>query len=150
HKAAGYSAREFQYDPVAQTVTCPQNRQLDYGGQAKQKGQPIKKYRCHVKDCPVAQLCKDSIGRRVIEIWPHTAAVQARRQRLKSFEAQETLSKRGRIIERHFGHLKQHDGFRRWTVRGADNVRTQWALLNLTANLRVIHKQWSKQKQHLT
>jgi transposase len=146
HKAAGYSARDFQYDPVAGTVTCPQNQQLDYGGEAKQKSQPIKKYRCHVKDCPVAGLCKDAKGRRVIEIWQHTAAVQAMRQRLKSIEAQETLSKRGRIIERHFGQLKQHEGFRRWTVGGADNVRIQWALLNLTANLRVLHKQWSKQK----
>jgi transposase len=149
HKATGYSARDFQYDPVVQTVTCPQNQQLDYGGEAKQKGQPIKKYRCHVKDCPVAQLCKDSKGRRVIEIWPHTADVQAMRQRLKSLEAQESLSKRGRIIERHFGQIKQHDGFRRWTVRGVDNVRTQWALLNLSINLRALHKRWSQQKSHL-
>ena len=85
----------------------------------------------------------------MVEIWPHTPAVQQMRQRLKSVEAQEALSKRGRIIERHFGHIKQHDGFRRWTVRGADNVRTQWALINLTTNLRVLHKRWSQQKHHL-
>lgn len=149
HKAAGYSARDFHYDPVAGTVTCPQNKQLDYGGDARQKGQQVKRYRCHVKDCPVAHLCKDSKGRRVIEIWGHTAAVQQMRQRLKSLEAQEALSKRGRIIERHFGQIKQHEGFRRWTVRGADNVRTQWALINLSINLRALHKRWSRQKHHL-
>jgi hypothetical protein len=149
HKAAGYSARNFRYDAVAATVTCPQNKQLDYGGEARQKGQPVKRYRCHIKECPVAHLCKDSKGRRVVEIWGHTAAVQEMRQRLQSIEAQEALAKRGRIIERHFGHLKQHDGFRRWTVRGADNVRTQWALLNLTINLRVLHKRWSQPKHHL-
>src|ERR1051326_3965137 len=149
HKAAGYSARDFQYDPVAGTVTCPQNKQLDYGGEAQQKGQQVKRYRCYVKDCPVAHLCKDSKGRRVIETWGHTAAVQQMRQRLKSLEAQEALSRRGRIIERHFGQIKQHDGFRRWTVRGADNVRTQWALINLSINLRALHKRWSQQKSHL-
>jgi transposase len=149
HKATGYSARDFQYDPVAGTVTCPQNKQLDYGGEAKQKGQQVKRYRCHVKDCPVAHLCKDSKGRRVIEIWGHTPAVQQMRQRLKSLEAQEALSKRGRIIERHFAQIKQHDGFRRWTVRGADNVRTQWALINLSINLRALYKRWSQQKHHL-
>ena len=109
----------------------------------------IKQYRCRVKDCPVAALCKDKKGRRVIEAWPHTAAVQAMRQRLEQPQAQEQLSKRGRIIERHFGHIKQHDGFRRWTVRGAENVRTQWALLNLTMNLRALAKLWMSQKQQL-
>ena len=149
HKAAGYSARDFQYDALAGTVTCPQNQRLDYGGEAQQKGQQVKRYRCHVKDCPVANLCKDSKGRRVIEIWQHTAAVQEMRKRLANPEARQMLKKRSQIIERHFGQIKQHDGFRRWTVRGADNVRTQWALINLTMNLRLLHRLWSKQKQHL-
>lgn len=148
-KTNGYSARDFHYEVGAGTVTCPQKQQLDFTREALQKGQMIKQYRCRVKDCPVAALCKDKKGRRVIEVWPHTAAVQAMRQRLEQPQAQEQLSKRGRIIERHFGHIKQHDGFRRWTVRGAENVRTQWALLNLTMNLRALAKLWMSQKQQL-
>jgi len=96
---------------LAGTVTCPQNKQLDYGAEAEQKGQQVKKYGCHVKDCPVANLCKDSKGRRVIEIWPHTAAVQEMRKRLGNPEPRHLLKKRSQIIERHFGHIKQHDGF---------------------------------------
>ena len=148
-KDNGYSARDFHYDAVVGRVSCPQKRQLDFTRQTLQKGQLIKQYRCRIKDCPAAALCKDKKGRRVIEVWPHTAAVQAMRQRLEQPQAQEQLSKRGQIIERHFGHIKQHEGFRRWTVRGAENVRTQWALLNLTMNLRVLAKQWMKQKQQL-
>jgi transposase len=148
-KDNGYSARDFHYDAAAGTVSCPQRQQLDFTRETLQKGQMIKQYRCRVKDCPAAGLCKDKKGRRVIEIWPHTAAVQAMRQRLEQPQAQEQLSKRGRIIERHFGHIKQHEGFRRWTVRGAENVRTQWALLNLTMNLRVLAKLWTSQKQQL-
>jgi hypothetical protein len=78
----------------------------------------------------------------VVEIWPHTPAVQAMRSRLKEPQAQQQLSKRGQIIERHFGHIKQHDGFRRWTLRGLENVRTQWAVLNLICNLRVLCRHW--------
>jgi|SRR5215475_2350697 len=148
-KDNGYSAHDFHYDAGAGTVSCPQNQQLDFRRETLQKGQLIKQYRCHVKDCPAAALCKDKKGRRVIEIWPHSAAAQAMRQRLKQAEAQEQLSKRGHIIEKHFGHIKQHDGFRRWTVRGAENVRTQWALLNLTMNLRVLAKQWTNKRQQL-
>src|SRR3989440_2297731 len=147
HKEKGYRARDFQYDPILGTVTCPQKRQLDFSGEARQKGQSVKRYCCRAKDCPVAQLCQDARGRRVIEIWRHTAAVQAMRERLAQAEPQQQLAKRGRIIERHFGQIKQHEGFRRWTVRGAENVRTQWALLNLISNLRVLYTQWRSCKQ---
>jgi transposase len=141
-----YHARHFPYDAVAGTVSCPQKQLLDFGGQSVQKGQLIKTYRCHVKDCPAAALCKDAKGRRVIEIWEHTGAVQAMRQRLEQVSAQRELKRRGQIIERHFGQIKQHEGFRRWTFKGWENVRTQWALLNLISNLRVLHRHWRAQK----
>jgi len=148
-KPEGYRSRDFQYDSQAQSVLCPQKQWLSYTGEVKQKGQLVRRYRCHIKDCPVAHLCKDRRGRRIIEIWPHTPAVQAMRHKLKDEETLKLLAKRGGIIEKHFGHLKQHDGFRRWTVRGVENVRTQWALLNLTMNLRLLARQWAAQKGHL-
>jgi transposase len=146
HKEKGYSARDFKYDSMSGTVTCPQKRQLEAGREIKQKGQWVKRYCCRAKDCPVAQQCQDPRGRRVIEIWRHTAAVQAMRERLAQAQAQQQLCRRGEIIERHFGQIKQHEGFRRWTVGGADNVRTQWALLNLIGNLRVLYTHWSGRK----
>jgi transposase len=141
-KDNGYSARHFHYDAATGTVTCPQKHSLDFGKEARVKGQTIKKYRCHVANCPAARWCKDSKGRRVIEIWNHTPAVQAMRMRLAQATAQQQLKKRGEIVERHFGHIKEHDGFRRWTVRGIENVRTQWALINLVSNLRVLYRHW--------
>jgi len=145
-KANGYSARHFHYDALTATVTCPQNQRLESGAQTKQKGRLVKRYRCRTKDCPAAKLCQDAKGRRVIEIWPHTAAVQAMRARLGQPEAQQQLLKRGQIIERHFGHIKQHQGFRRWTVRGMENVQTQWALLSLVCNLRLLYSHRTKRK----
>lgn len=147
NKKEGYSAHDFAYDAAAGSVTCPQKQPLDFSSQSLQKGQLVKRYRCHVKECPAAALCKDKKNRRVIEIWPHTQAVQAMRQRLQQPQAQAKLSKRPEIVEKHFGHIKQHDGFRRWTVGGTENVRTQWALVNLTMNLRVLVKAWKQRKQ---
>src|SRR5262249_52164937 len=124
-------------------------KQLDFTREGRQKGQTIKIYRCRIKDCPVAALCKDRRGRRAIEIWAHTPAVQDMRNRLQTAEAREQLSKRGQIIEKHFGQIKQNDGFRRWTVRGSENVRAQWALINLTSNLRALFSLWIRQKAEL-
>jgi len=148
-KPEGYSARDFLYQERTKTVVCPQKQSLSYQGQTQQKGQMVRRYYCHSKDCPVRHLCQDSRGRRIVEICPHTAAVQAMRQKLQTGQSLELLARRGTIIEKHFGHIKQHDGFRRWTVRGTENVRTQWALLNLITNLRILGRHWATQKKHL-
>ncbi len=148
-KPEGYRAADFYYEAANHTVLCPQKHLLRYQGSAEQKGQTVQRYRCDRKDCPVASVCQDRRGRRIIEIWPHTPAVQAMREQLKTPVARESLAKRASIIEKHFGHIKQQDGFRRWTVRGTESVRTQWALLNLTMNLRVLAKHWAAQKKHL-
>jgi hypothetical protein len=143
-----YHARHFHYDPATQAVTCPQGRSLDFTREAPQKGQRVRCYRCHHADCPVRDQCtRDQKGRRVIEIWPHTAAVQALRARLASPEARAQLRRRGAIVERHFGQIKQHDGFRRWTVRGLEGVRTQWALINLAINLRALYRHWHRRRR---
>lgn len=72
----------------------------------------------------------------MIEVWPHTPVVQAMRARLKDPEQQEVWRKRGQI--------KQHDGFRRGTVRGLEGVRTQWSMICATLNLRVLYRKWKK------
>jgi hypothetical protein len=38
--------------------------------------------------------------------------------------------------------VKQQMGFRRWTVRGLEKARVQWALLCTTWNLQVIYRRW--------
>jgi len=64
------------------------------------------------------------------------------RTRLQETGPAALYRKRQEIIERRFGQLKQHDGFRRWTVRGLEAVQAQWALLCATLNLRILHKKW--------
>jgi hypothetical protein len=73
---------------------------------------------------------------------PHTVVVQAMRQRLKDPRIREQLRQRSTIIEPRFGQIKEHDGFRRWTVWGLEGVKTQWTLLCATLNLRVLYRRW--------
>ncbi len=137
-----YASQHFAYDPQARTVTCPQSRLLDHEGQTVKAGQPVERYRCHHRDCPVRALCTRDPKGRQIEVWPHTAVVQAMRARLQTPLGQAQYQQRSQIIERRFGQIKQHDGFRRWTVWGLEAVRTQWSLLCTTLNLRVLYKRW--------
>jgi hypothetical protein len=137
-----YASHQFSYDEQAQTVTCPKGQRLDYEGQTTKRGQLVQRYRCHCTDCPVRKECtRDPKGRQV-EVWPHWAVVQEMRARLKQPEVAAKYAKRSSIIEPRFAQLKELDGFRRWTLWGLEGVRSQWAMLCATLNLRVLYRIW--------
>jgi hypothetical protein len=137
-----YASQHFAHDPQAGTVTRPQKRLLDHEGHTTKAGQRVERYRCHHHDCPVRALCTRDPKGRQIEVWPHTALVQAMRATLQTPLGQAQYQQRSQLIERRFGPIKQHDGFRRWTVWGLETVRTQWSLLCTTLNLRVLYNRW--------
>jgi len=137
-----YAAPHFHYDGAAHIVTCPQSRTLDYEGHTTKNGQRVERFRCHQRDCPVRDHCTRDPKGRQIEVWPHHGPVQAMRARLREPSAQAQWQSRSQIIEPRFAQLKEHDGFRRWTVWGLEGVRTQWSLLCATLNLRVLYKKW--------
>jgi transposase len=137
-----YHAHQFQYEESTQTVTCPQGQKLDFQREAQQKGQQVRIYRCHCKSCPVREQCTTDPKGRKIEIWPHTSVVQAVRARLQTEEGKKVLSQRSQLIELMFAVIKNQFGFRRWTFRGLEKVRSQWAMLCLTINLRALWAGW--------
>lgn len=137
-----YATQRFNIDPLTRAVICPQGRQLDHEGQTSKRGQVVQRFRCHHRDCPVrAQCTRDPKGRQ-IEVWLHHPAVVAMKERLEKPGARAQWEQRSQIIEPRFAQLKQHDGFRRWTVWGLDAVRTQWSLLCATLNLRILYRRW--------
>jgi transposase len=142
-----YATQHFQIDPLTGTVICPQGRQLDHEGQTTKRGQSVQRFRCHHRDCPVRAQCTGDPKGRQIEVWPHHAAVAAMRQQLEKPEIRARWEQRSHIIEPRFAQLKQHDGFRRWTVWGLDGVRTQWSLLCATLNLRILYRRWKSTVQ---
>ena len=137
-----YASQHFHYDPAAHTVTCPQGRTLDYEGHTSKGGVRVERFRCHRRDCPVRARCTGDPKGRQIEIRPHAAIVQAMRQRLAQPAARTQWQQRSTIIEPRFGQIKQHDGFRRWTVWGLEGIQTQWTMVCATLNLRVLYRHW--------
>lgn len=141
-----YSAARFVYNEAEDHCICPRGEILSFWkNQSKDRAQPttVRVFRCQsYADCPVRWQCSKRKNGRTIEIGPHYQAVL--RQRLKQQDPAKAvlLKKRGAIVERIFGWIKQELGFRRWTVRGLDNVATQWALICTAVNLRVLYKRW--------
>lgn len=67
---------------------------------------------------------------------PKDATKQERMSRkLRTKKGRETYSKRKHIVEPVFGQIKEGRGFRRFLLRGLENVSAEWDLICLTHNL---------------
>lgn len=145
-KRGAYDSAKFEYDGERDEVICPQGKRLKFEGR-KNKGPQrpaVRSYRCpHYQQCPVRALCSRRRDGRRIEVSPQRAAVMRQREKRGDPAQQALLRQRKAIVEPVFATIKQAMGFRRWTVRGLENVRTQWALLCAAFNLKKMYKHWA-------
>ena len=145
-----YHAANFVYNAAAQTVTCPRGEKLEFQHKRSKNGVIVETYRCRCTSCPVREQCSKDPRGREYTAWPHTPAVQKMRAKVKTPEGRGQLSLRGQVVERYFAQVKEQDGFRRWTFRGLEGVRTQWAMICCSINLRVLMKSWRKKQESLS
>ena len=67
---------------------------------------------------------------------PKDATIKERMTRkLRTLKGRMTYSKRKQIVEPVFGQAKEIRGFRRFSLRGLDNVSAEWSFICLTHNL---------------
>lgn len=78
---------------------------------------------------------------------PHQAtAKEAMRHKLRSEAGRSIYKMRKAIVEPVFGQIKEQRGFRRFSLRGLQNVRREWKLVCLTSNLlKLFGSGWTRQ-----
>jgi hypothetical protein len=67
---------------------------------------------------------------------PEASAKERMKHRLETKEGRELYALRKQTIEPIFGIIKETLGFRRFSLRGLKNVRTEWTLVTLAYNLK--------------
>jgi transposase len=139
-----FHASRFTYDAERDCCICPIGRELKLQRSRKsRRGLFTKVYHCACyRDCPMRKRCSSNKRGRTIELSNHHQAVENQRQKLQAPGAKEKLDRRGVIVEPVFAVVKEVLGFRRWSVRGLENVRTQWALICSIVNLRKLYPLW--------
>jgi transposase len=145
-----YHASRFTYDAANDRCICPRGETLRFDGMKKRdKAQPyeVRVYRCvNYENCPVRWQCSNSRSGRTVQIHPNYDVLVRQREKLKDERMRALLKQRSVIIEPLFGWIKEPMGFRRWTVRGLEKVKTQWLLLCTSINLRRLYHQWAAHK----
>lgn len=140
-----FHASKFRYDADADVCVCPRGQTLTFERERWDRNRRHKErvYRCkHHRECPDRSRCtKDQRGR-MVAIGPHREAVQRQIEKQKDPAKRTLLNKRKTIVEPVFGHIKEPMGFRRWSLRYLEGIKTQWALVCLVTNLRKLHIHW--------
>jgi len=141
-KKHSYRADAFIYHAEEDEYECPEGKQLSFEKERNRTTENCyeskrKIYRCvDCTACPVREQCCKGKGNRQIAIGTELEKYrQAASDRLESEEGQRYRSKRPVEVEAVFGRLKQNWGFRRFILRGIENVSTEWGILSVAHNI---------------
>lgn len=137
----------FSYDRSRDEYICPRGGRLTYERTRRWRGKHASSvYRCGQGACPFRSLCTRDRRGRTVERAPFEDAADRQKRKQSDWANQTLLKRRKEIAELPFARLKHLDGFRRWTVRGLENVRAQWALHCATLNLRILYRLWRRKR----
>lgn len=137
----------FAYDPGQDCCICPLGKKLLFNSfkNGRESDGKLKVYKCNdYKECPKRWQCSSSKRGRKIELSEYFDAIEQQRQKQKDPIAKASMARRCVIVEPTFAYAKEGLGLRRWSLRYLDGVRTQWALMCTTMNLRKLHRFWAE------
>ena len=145
-------SHHFRHDPQLDVLICPATGQhLSYSTTRKERVDhyEARVYRCPVcKTCPLASVCTSNKRGREIEVTVYRGSVLKQATKHKDGSLGQAMRQRLGTVEAIFGWIKQQLELRRFTVRGLDNVRSQWSLVCLTSNLSRIYRVWRSRQSN--
>ncbi|HOP31613.1 MAG TPA: IS1182 family transposase [Spirochaetota bacterium] len=137
-----FRVENLPYDPASDEFTCPAGKKLRYTDDKVRitDNGYIQKNRIYTSEdcrwCRKRKACHKSRHNRRIEINPTLIGFKKKvSANLKSEQGLLLRSKRPVEVESVFGHIKHNRGFKKFMLRGIDNVSTEWGLISIAHNL---------------
>jgi transposase len=140
-----YHHSQFTYDAARDEWICPRGDVLRFEREKVERARDevTRLYRCTVfRTCPVRTACSRDPRGRSLHRSRHQDALLAQRAKQRAPGMKELLKQRAVIVEPVFGIIKEVMGFRRFTCAGAENIKTQWALVCVGYNLLKLFTHW--------
>lgn len=130
---------DFTYHKDADYYECPAGDKLEPIKQSKSKSTIYEASKC--KTCAIVQFClpkNNRSGLRRIHRDHREELAEKMYQRLQTDEAKTRLVRRSTTVEPVFGNLKQNLGFRRFNLRGSQQVKGEFNLMCIAHNLNIL------------
>ena len=142
-----FKSDNWEYNAKEKYYVCPNGKRLVFKETKKRKTDSgylitVEKYECEsCKYCRLKKQCTKSKGNRTIERNERWLRLKQKACRVVEDERYMQLRKQRSVeVETVFGHIKGNLGFRRFLLRGASKVSTEWGLLALGYNLKQIYR----------
>ena len=146
-KLMKYNWQNMIYDEINDNFICPEGKKLEYIKTREDKTetgfvQESRVYECSECDsCPHKIECTKSKGNRQIrfnkKLWQ---LKQEAKRNLMSKKGIEMRAKRAEYSEGIFGQIKWNMSFKRFLLRGLENVDLEWGLLCFALNIKRMNK----------
>lgn len=137
-----FRSENLHYSSNEDVFYCPMGQKMKFVGNGKRTTttgfvQQVKRYRAtRCQGCPLRGVCYRGKGNRTIEINFNVRRLRAKsKQNLESEKGIAHRKKRPVDVEPVFGHIKHNRGFRRFMLRGIENVQIESGLLAIAHNL---------------
>jgi len=137
-----YSKDKFEYDEKMDCFICPQGELLGRKGEYKYGGKV--QYSYYGANCSKCRVRTECAGEgRIKKITSDGYEAERRRMKIKmlSEKGKEEYKKRGQWAEWPYGDIKQNLNFREFLTRGVETVGTEFNLVCISHNIRVM---WNK------
>lgn len=132
-----YDKRAFQYELLFDQYRCPENRVLRFRQNGTDHGQHYRRYICEsCEGCPRRSRCTTGTMNRTIRRYEADPYQERMAEKVRRPEEQETLKKRGQLVELGFAEIKQKGQMRRLRRCGKVKVAMEFALACVVANIR--------------
>src|SRR5690606_7545472 len=144
HKQDQFHRDNMSYDPVTDSFTCPDGRQLKREEEITKttpRGYQVTHltYECtECSGCSLASACKrPDISKRRITFSPSWDRYKKEaKERLASEKGLKLRKQRSVDVESTFGNIKHNKGYHRFRLRGLEKVNIDWGLIAISHNLR--------------
>ncbi len=140
-----FGKSRFRYDAQQDVYVCPGNQELTYRFSTFELGRGLRYYRASACNrCALKAQCTRNKNNRTITREDNEALMEAMAQRLK--REPEKFRMRKSLAEHPFGTIKRWMGCTHFTLKGLEQVRTEWSLITLAYNLKRVLNLVSFQK----
>ena len=152
HRAKRPYHNDFSYDAITDSYTCPQGQTLKF---LETRCVVKKKVRVYGGLGAVCRLCsafgvctKNHYRGRELLIGRYDTLLRNHQEWMATPEAKTVYQRRKELSESTFGIMKEQMRFRRFHLRGLDNIKAETFMVatafNLRSLYRVWHRQWNK------
>jgi transposase len=142
---------DFRYHPDADYYECPAGEKLVYVRRKNGAKRSTDLYQCAGCDgCPLKSQClatNNKNGYRNISRDEREIYAERMSDKLRSEDAKERLKLRAMTVEPVFGNLKENLGFRRFRLRGIENVKAEFNLMCIGHNINILFKHARSKKK---